>query len=329
MEFRSHVPEPVRDWLRRHLEDQTEPSVEGYLTLLRRAQDRVDEIKGRIERRSAAQETGYLPDLFDRLGEAEEYLAEIRSSTECLERLALDERMGEAYEDLVRVLTDSSKIDSFLFSAWATYQDYSPLRKLRADAAERRKRISSAARTLASEIESYSRTGAGGPSEIYLLSELMRTTELVVPRDDDAHMWEALRPYILGDVPRNKGTANGSQASGPKAHRDPSEVRQREFIQYAWKFQPSIPTLLKRLADACDAFREDRTGFINAAIGRRQHNRKREYLRAFLEHYTEKDDGVDVGRLVRAIATTATVILGNPDDAVDEAEIRSLLKEKT
>ena len=136
----------------------------------------------------------------------------LAGEVDCLQRLAHDAQMRDAFALLTREFTDDGQWRNFIRSAWAARMDFKPYRDRMKRAAELKDEIADAAETLAKLINQFSGLGFdNGPGELYSIPELLRQTDNHEMQDHNLHMWRSMRRRILGDLPREDVSVNGGR----------------------------------------------------------------------------------------------------------------------
>ncbi len=339
MDFPAYVPAAVRAHITKLIEgDSWEPM--GWAASLASAERQLAEIEGAIETKIRRGENDYLPSLRGQRAEAVAHRDRLAGDVDCLRRLAHDERMRDAFALLTREFIDDQQWRSFIYAAWAARVDFAKYRDRLKRAAELKDEIADAAEMLAKLIHQFSNTGISGPSELYSIHELLRQTDNHDMHGHNLHMWRAMRPYVLGDLPRRDiPSAQQEEETGEpptveivrvflapeeKAEIDPVE-KARNMLRYAWGTAPDLSALLGTMAKAARAFKLSEPGMIGAAIGSRQRSPKTEYLRAFGNLLTDVHKFALTTPIMQAMATVANVVINLPNVDVTYDDVRKAL----
>ena len=331
MDFPSYVPNAVRVSLAARLEgDRIEPS--GWISALTSAEDNLLRIQ-RLQdkwRHDEAMSTN----LRIEHAEATEHCDQLAAEVACCQRLVHDARMQPAYVRLVSLPTvTDAYLSGFIHAAWAAMIDYSQYRDRITDAADLAGKVADVAGVLAGLLERAESSGWHGhfPPEFFGLRSLMERTEHA-PCDRDFRMWPGMRTYILGESepaqvePREPGEppelVRIEFVPLTKAETlDPDEER-RNMLHYAWNTAPSVSRIIATLHRAALACEPAESGFIGAAIASRKRNREREYLRAFAALLRDEHKIELTADTIHAMATTATVVLNEPNLVVTYDDVK-------
>jgi len=339
MDFPAYVPAAVRAHITILIEgDSREP--QGWAASLASTERQLAEIDGAIETKTRRGEHEYLPSLRIQRAEALAHRDALAGDVDCLQRLAHDARMRNAFALLTREFTDDGQWRNFIRSAWAARIDFAKYRDRLKRAAELKGEIADAAETLAKLIRQFVDTGINGPSELYSIPELLRQTDNHEMQDHNLHMWRSMRRHVLGDLPREDNLevkpAEGSNepptveivraflAPTEKAEIDPVEEA-RNMLRYAWGTAPDFSALLGTMANAARAFTPSETGMVGAAIESRQRSPKTEYLRAFGNQLTDVHRFALTRPTMQAMAIVANVVINLPDVDVTYDDVRKAL----
>lgn len=339
MDFPAHVPAAVREKLSHYLDSSN--GEKGYIDLLKSAESDLAELVRAIEVRIQRGEVEYLPDLNKKKAEATEYRDMIAGDVACLQRLAHDSRMRDAYALLTREFSADEQWAGFTFSAWAARVNFGKYRERVKRARELKAEIVDAAVNLASLLHRFSATGLCGPDEFYSVPELLRQTDNRDIQSSNFEMWRAMRPHVLGDLTRAQQAAqNATRATRTEAEKAPKFVvhfgpggeteadpkqQERDLLRYAWQLAPDLPAILQTVATAARNFQPSETGMIGAAIDTRQRSPKTEYVRAFANRLTESYGLTLTTGIRKAMAVTANVVIDLPDVDVSDDDVRKAL----
>jgi len=338
LKFPAYVPVAVRAHITTLIEgDSLEPM--GWQESLESAERQLAEIDGKIESCIRWGKDDYLPGLRKDKAEAVAHRDMLAGDVDCLQRLAHDARMRDAFALLTREFTDDIQWRNFIYAAWSARVDFAKYRDRLKRAAELKGEIADAAEILAKLIRQFSETGINGPGEFYSIPELLRQTDNHEMQDHNLQMWRSMRRHVLGDLPRRdvpeKRPARESSEPmppieivfvpmGEKAEIDPKEEA-RNMLGYAWGTAPDFSALLDTVAKAGRAFKPSETGMIGAAIESRQRSPKTEYLRAFGNLLTDVHRFALTTQAMQAMAIVANVVINLPDVDVTYDDVRKAL----
>lgn len=344
MLFPTYVPAAVRDYLHRQL-DGEEPEAYNLRYALAKAVREVMALQQEMERCDLGQDSKRLTDLRRRYQEALALRDGLRLEVECLERLASDPRMRDAYAALMLVIATDAQWQGFIASAWVSRQKYGRERERRSRAIDLRERIAANARQLVGLLRELDALDIDPPGVCSSLPTLIRCTEI-----DDLHNptlqsarthWRAMRRVILGDTPPPAPEDEVLPSPGAEASSlvikpvfvaadercsVPAEQALGDALRYAWGKAPDLATHLETLAREVAGWEPGPRGFIRQAIASREHNAMQEYLRSFITILTE-DYGFELTLPVKkAIATTAMVVDGGVDVDVTLETVSKVIK---
>ena len=339
MEFPAYVPAAVRAHISTLIEgDSREPG--GWAVSLADAEETLSRVCGSIEKYLRRGEEDYLPSLRIQKAEALAHRDRLAGDVGCLQRLAHDARMHEAFTLMTSQFTEDKQSRNFIYAAWAARVDYSKYRSQLKRAAELKSEIGRAADALAELIRQFSDTGICAPSEFFSIKELLRQTDNNKMQGHNLFMWRSMRRHVLGDLPTREGPAdkpvgeNGEPMHpieiefcapmGERPEIDPKEEALNS-LRYAWGTAPDLPALLSTLANAARSFVPSESGMIGAAIESRQKNTKTEYLRAFRNLLTDVYSFQLTKPIMKAMAVVANVVINLPDVDVDYDDVRKTL----
>lgn len=339
MDFKAYVPAAIRECITTMIEgDSWEPM--GLQESLASAEHQLAEIDGKIESCIRWGKDDYLPGLRkDRAGSAA-HRDGLVGDVDCLQRLAHDARMRDAFALLTREFTDDKQWRNFIYAAWAARVDFAKYRDRLKRASELKSEIANAAETLAKLIRQFSDTGIDGPGEFYSIPELLRQTDNHEMQGHNLHFWRSMRQHVLGDLPwRDVPETRSAEESGElptveivraflapeeKAEIDPKEET-RNMLHYAWGTAPDFCALLGTVAKAARRFETSESGMIGAAIESRKRNQKTEYLRAFGALLTDAHGFALTTPIMQAMAIVANVAINSPDVDVSHDDVRKAL----
>jgi len=249
------------------------------------------------------------------------------TTRENFQRLIEHESMREIYKRLATTFRDeldalgSDKTDiqvkshigsrtvTFLECALHTNFDFEPYRNNKKNAPSLLEEISLTAKKLASLLQRLDKMRA--PMWVYVPSvhQLLKNTDN--PRRES---WRLLRHHILGP-PEN--------ATSDEYNEDQNDQSEIEIgrLRHAWNTAPALSYLLETLAihSRQEIERPYPTDtMIGAAISSQKHNRKTEYIRAFIRSLRDYDGIVMTKEVMHAAATAAEVVLDDPDITVTD-----------
>ena len=159
MPFPSYVPAAVREYLHRQL-DGEEPDAYNWRSALAKAEQEIAAIHQEMERCALDQDSNSLADLRRRNQEALARRDGLSLEVECLERLASDPRMRDAYAALMLVIATDAQWQGFIASAWVSRLDYGRERERRSRAIGLCERIAANAGQLAGLLRELEALGA-------------------------------------------------------------------------------------------------------------------------------------------------------------------------
>jgi adenine specific DNA methylase Mod len=151
--------------------------MDGYLDLLARAQKQMYSINEQFDN-AVSDDDSYLSELRKKRREAEDYRNNLLADVECLQRLAGDKRMIDAYSLLADQQFTEEQRSGLIYAAWAARIDYTKYRDRVKAAKALRLQISNAAAALSQLLQDFSATGIDGPIEFYSIPDLLRATVL-------------------------------------------------------------------------------------------------------------------------------------------------------
>jgi hypothetical protein len=338
MDFPAYVPAAVRAHITTLIEgDSRWP--QGWAASLADAERQLAEIEGAIEAKTRGGEHEYLPSLRIQRAEALAHKDMLAGEVDCLQRLAHDARMRDAFALLAHEFTDDRQSRNFIDAAWAARLDFAKYRDRLKRAVELKGEIVDAAETLAKLIRQFSETGINGPGEFFSIPELLRQTDNHEMQGHNLHMRRSMRQHVLGDLPRRDipETKPAGESSNPmppieivfvpmeeKPEIDPAE-EERNMLRYAWGTAPDFSALLGTVANAARNFKPSESGMIGAAIQSRQRNSKTEYLRAFGNLLTDVHEFTLTTAIRLAMAIVANVVINLRDVDVTSDDVRKTL----
>ena len=340
MEFPSYVPNAVRVSMAARLEgDRTEPS--GWISALASAEAeliRVQQMQQDYRHDEAVSNT-----LRIEHAEATAHRDHLAAEVTCCQRLVHDARMQTAYALLVSLpnVTDAD-LSGFIYAAWAARMDYAKHRDQVKAADELAREVAKAAGALADLLrKAEGFVGPYLPSEFFSMQSLLEKTEHDYS-DRNFYMWPGMRRVVLGEPPHDSGavTAPDPEPSEPTEPPkieirfvtpgeaepiDPAEAA-RDALRYAWGTAPSMARIIATIQREAQNYAAAESGHIAAALATQKRNPKYEYLRAFgalLRDVHRMELTTDT---MKAMATTATVVLNEPDLDVTYDDVRKALR---
>lgn len=341
MEFPEYVPNVVRRHISNVLEGEAPRHMDGYLDLLARAQKQMYSINEQFDS-AVSDDDSYLSELRKKRREAEEHRNYLSADVECLQRLAGDVRMKEAYIMLAdQQFTEEQRI-GLISAAWAARIDYTKYRDRVKAAKDLKLQISNAAAALSQLLQDFSATGINGPSEFYSIADLLRATDNFDGGGRNLMMWQAMRSVVLGDRPKNMDTSQVIPSKARSVAREDLEIsvrflgpneksiidpvdQARNALRYAWGVAPELSGLLDTLSVTAQSFEPNEFGMVGAAISTRQKSMKTEYVRAFATLLTDVH-GLTLTVLVKdLIAKVANVVLNDGEIDVTYDDVKKAL----
>lgn len=344
MRFPAYVPAAVREKITHYLEGEGDRSIPGYIGLLENANSELAKIERAIAAQIGRGKDEYLPSLRQQRAEKAEHRDYLSKDVSCLQRLAKDLRMREAFTLLKGEFSDDRQWGAFIFSAWVAWVDYGRYRAKLKRATELKGEIADAAAHLATLIRQYSSNAVNGPDEFWSVAELLRKTDNHEMRDHNLAMWRTFRGNLLGDMVRPKAQqaeqpkaklGNGKAQRinvrfvepGDKVEIDP-EQQARDTLRYIWGLSPDFPALLETVAKAAQDFKPSETGMIGAAISTRQRNVRTEYIRGFANRLTDSRVAIST-TVMRAMAIVANVVIDDPAGGTSYDDVRKAIGKQT
>jgi hypothetical protein len=327
MNFPSYVPEGARQHALHYL-SHWEPSLAEY-------DNEIAELKLQIKQDNNSV-------YHEKLRETEKYRNELAEDVSTLKLLIHDTRMKDVYKLLVTAFfgeeDKEAKIDSFIHGAWSARLDFSKYREALKKANDLRSDIAETADKLANLLDKITNTGVLCPAEFSSIPALLSNTDNHNMNNHNLYMWRSMRKYILGDLPEREQSDNQIQYD----EKEPielkivfledsekpiitSEEKTRNTLRYAWEKSPPLSEMLKTVSLAANEFEPSESGFIGRAISLRQSSEKTEYIRAFCTLLNDYKLTITTD-VMKAIATTATVVINSPDVVVSYDDVRKALK---
>ncbi len=339
MDFPSYVPNAVRVSMAARLEgDRIEPS--GWISALASAEaelKRVQQMQQDYRHDEAVSNT-----LRIEHAEATAHRDHLAAEVACCQRLVHDARMQTAYALLVRLpnVTDAD-LSGFIYAAWAARMDYAKHRDQVKAADELAREVSKAAGALADLLrKAEGFVGPFLPSEFFSIQSLLEKTEHDYS-DRNFYMWPGMRRVVLGEPPHDSGAVTAPDPV-PTERTEPTEIEirfvtpgeakpidpaeaARNALRYAWGTAPSMSRMIATMQREALNYTAAESGHIAAALASQKRNPKYEYLRAFgalLRDVHRMELTTDT---MNAMATTATVVLNEPDLVVSYDDVRKAL----
>jgi hypothetical protein len=342
MDFPDYVPDGARRFAENFLKSSPVFRTEGYETLLTKARAELDQIDRVIRNQSKrpgdraqreAPEAGEAKqnELRQRRKEKDDAARQLELDVAVIRRLVYDERMEDVYRLLSEIFSGQtdrdSKINQFLSAAWGARIEYAKYRERMKRAKELTAEIASTASKLSDLLR---RIGEYLPLEFYRVDQLLRQTDNMELNGKDLYSWRLMRGLVLGDPPGRLEPvteANPPEVTIPvrkldeQRDIDPAE-RARNTTRYAWGLSPPVAALLETLANVARHWEPAEAGFIAAAVGKRQHNQKTEYLRAFAHLLTDGHQFTLASPIMHAMAATANVVINDDDIDTSYDDVR-------
>jgi|TARA_Y100000310_G_scaffold315557_3_gene366270 hypothetical protein len=276
MDFPSYVPAPVQSEISRLIDGR----------VLNPGDERSKEWVARMERERP-----------DYLGEPPR--GELPpDAIECLERLACDPRMREAYSLLTSEITKDHEWCDFIGAAVLARGDSAPSRERLRRAKKLRDEIVSTSERLARLLRNAAADIPFWPRAAYDMRSLLRESENRELTHEYRDRWRQQRDQILGDGD------------------DPDHT-----IADAWSTAPSLAGLLDTVVTVAQGL-GPRAG---AAIVSRERNVKTEYLRAFAILLRELHGFTLTVDVKKTMAIVTTVVLSQPDVDVSYDDVRKVV----
>jgi len=356
LDFPDYVPQAARERIALLLEGDA--NMPGRQDLLDNDQRRLAELESEIERiaRAIRQLPDQTPSAYHRRldelrrekAERLSHLAQIKREVEFLRRLALDDRMRDAYALLAKEFTDDQQWRSFIYAAWSAHIDFAKYRERRKNATELTKEIAETAKKLSALLRQFSALGVGMPEEFFSIPELLRQTDNHDGRN--LYMWREMRKVVLGEEAdekeetkeekdnddSNKPEENGKEFELSQGDNSTQSCRvivkrknikqtEKMALRYAWTTAPEFSELLDTLAEAARSFDPKDSGMVEAASGSRKRNQKNEYLRALLYLLIDVHGFAITEPIMKAIAIVTTVAIDSPDVVATYSDVKNAL----
>lgn len=343
MDFPAYVPAAVRVDLSSRLDGDPRREIPGLVERQNEGAARLAQLE--IDLKNLARSIAHTPlddvpnadhetivELRKEKAKQAEDVDHLREEVNCLQRLAHDTRMREAYAVLTREFIDDQQWREFIYAAYAARIDFERYRNRLKEAGDLRVDIAKAASKLARLLRQFGDSGVNGPDEFFSIPELLRKTDNHEERDRNLYMWRSMRKYVLGDLPEH-GTPESTPdepieidfvLEGDKGEVDP-EVESCAALRYAWGTAPDLPALLDTVEGAARAFKPTESGVIGAAIALRQRSPKAEYLRAFGNLLVDVNHFTLNPRVMKAMGIVANVVINLPDVDVTYDDVRKTI----
>lgn len=307
MDFPTYVPAAARAEVARSINGDSRRPI-GLKRALAMAESRLAEIEGAIETATGRGEVGELDSLRKQRAIVAAEHNELVGDLDCLQRLALDLRMREAYVLLAGEFDNDAQWENFIDAAYTARGDYAKIRDQLKRAAELRVEIARAADGLAKAIRQLAETGIEIPGEFYSIPELLRQADNYGVDGDHPNLARTCTAYLR---PRT-----GKVVIVPEEGD-------------AWKTAPHLPALLDTVANAARNFQPKVWGRAGVALTSRQQNTKTEYLRAFAfmltVHGRPEYQIALTAPVMKAMAIVANVALNFPGVDVTYDDVRKAL----
>ena len=341
MDFPDYVPQAAREWLTHYIHGERD--IPGYEHLFKRAEGELVRLEQAIEVKIGRNEIEYLDSLRQQKKDALEHRDALAKDLSCLHRFASDLNMRDAFNILTKEFSDDVKLRGFMHSAWSANMNYAPVRDRRKKGNLLSDEIAECSSKLAELLREFSNIGISGPDEFYSIPYLLRETDNHDMQGHNLDMWRALRHYVFGDLPvhdKLKRDANLKDPSkieivfikpGEKVEVDPDQVeidpnqKVRETLRYVWGLAPDLSELLDTVTNGARNYIPNQTGWIEAAISKRQHSEKTAYIRAFASLLGDVHHITPTPALMRAMAIVGTVALDLNGEGISYDDVRKAL----
>lgn len=268
MDFPVYVPAAVRVEIARSIFGDSRRPI-GLTEALSMAERRLAEMEGELEAATRRGELEHLDSLRKQRAMVAAEHDELAGDLACVQRLAFDLRMREAYVLLAGEFGDDGQWENFIDAAYTARGDYSKARDRLKRADELRTDIADAADGLAKAIRQLAETGIEMPGEFYSIPGLLRQADNYDVESDHQNLARKCTAYLH---PRTG-----------KVVIIPEEGD-------AWKTAPHLPALLDIVASAARSFQPKILGMAGAALASRQQNTKTEYLSVHLMGFSRMDN---------------------------------------
>lgn len=339
MEFPSYVPNAVRVSMAGWLEGDSR-HLTGWISMLARAEAKLLRIQR--EREICRHDEAMSNKLRVEHAEATAHRDDLAAEVNCCQRLVHDARMQPAYALLVSLpkVTDAD-LSGFIHAAWAARMNYAKYREQLKAANELAREVTKAAGALAGLLrKAEGFAGPYLPSEFFSIRSLLEKTEHDFS-DRNFYMWPGMRREILGELPHDSGALTAPEPE-PSKPTEPPEIgirvvnageaepmapaeAARHALRYAWGTAPSMAQIIFTMHREALNYTAVESGHIASALASRQHSGKTAYLRAFRALLRDEHQMELTTATMNAIATTATVVLNEPDDSVSYDDVRKAL----
>lgn len=237
--------------------------------------------------------------------EIEMNIAVSQDQRDCIARLVHRPENRTEMEPVYGILTDiesegGGQAVDFIAAAFSAQMDFGRYRDAIDLARKLNDKIGIAAAELASLLREIQDTGVNSPSEFYSVRDLLLQTDY---RDEPSKsIWKGCKDLIV----------RGNKAD--------------LAFQHAWKKVPTVDLLLDTLANAANDYEpQEPSSVVAAGIASRKKTPKTAYLRAFW-YLLAGEHGFTISPRVKdAMATTATVVLNEPDTIVSADDVSKAL----
>ena len=328
IDFPAYIPEPVKT----HIINYIDPlGSDGWAALLVKWRQELLDIDKKISGCSQRKEFAELDNLRIRKAEIGARLTDMEDTIACMLRLSTDARMSDVFTLLLSEISSDCKLSGFIHAAWGARADYAPYRERVKRAQQLKQEIVDTAAKLARLIRDFSATGVDGPGEFFSVRELLRTTENYEHGGHNASIWGSTRKYVCGDYfsalasissDPDKEFSIGDWTIRAVDQTDQVDVDPFSMVRYAWGKSPPLHALLETVAVAGREYKLVESGFVGAALAKRQANEKTEYIRAFANLLTESHKVALTPVVMKAMAIAANVALNMPETDVSYDDVR-------
>lgn len=329
MEFSNFLPKAVRDWIAVALDGDGAHSWAdgGWRQSLQRSLQEVHRLEGLME---SIRDPEGLNNVRLELATERECAAALAENVAALERLACRAEMEGVFARLANDLPTDREVTKFVRAAWASHFDYGPYRERIKKAAEISRVVADAAQALVKALRRAETVGVYLPVELFSLRAALKGTDH--PADHRNHaMWRGLRRAVLGE--REEPYADTATALRPvdikvkfvgleDAAPLSADEEMLNTMHYAWGVAPRVQDLVECIQHAAASASPSESGVIGAALSSQKRNRKVEYLRGFGAMLRDQHSIALSANVMHAMATTANVMLNDPDGIVSYDDVR-------
>lgn len=339
-QYPSYLPLAVRDYVAEFMEGANGSG--GFVSYRDEKAKELESVRQRISEleKSGDLVSAEMREKYESIKQEHDYLD---GHIKCVQRLAVDMRMQDAYALLAAELTDALEWEHFLYSAWAARMDYGPYKERLNRAKQIRDEIARTADNLANLLREITDSGMSYPNEFYHIRSLLERTDNI----ENVHnysMWQVQRPVVLGQHPREESPAaapSGLASSDkqpvfhlvlqhPGDEQAPAPINPREqmrnAVSRAWETSPPFSALLETVSQAAREYEPQLTGKIAAALSSRKGTPHTQYLRAFADLLINTYHFKITTPIQKAMAIVATVALDDPNVDISHDDVRKALK---